>query len=321
MMRRFTTLFLIAMAASLTARVAIAYCPPEIDYSVQGEFERADYVGVVRVGGVVWLDEQRRPTKLHGRLMLGKIPGGFDPYDGADYHVTPERTFKGAPAKSLTIFSENTEARTPLEGGARYLVFLSRQTVGDEYRRVSDLMIDYCGNSVPLSDAGRAISIIEHSKDYNRLETYLRTYVARRAVGSTEPTRYAAALVNLSGQGRPEVVVRLSAGGWCGTGGCTTLVLADGGNTFKVVSKIMITQLPIRVLGSKSHGWRDLGVTIRGGGILKAYEAAYSFDGRIYRANPSTLPARPNSPHMERVLISADSIGDITGRPLIRQGD
>jgi hypothetical protein len=188
MMWRFITLFLIATAASLTARVAGAYCPPETDYSVRGEYERADYVGVVRVGGVVWLDEQRRPTKLHGRLMLGTIPGGFDPYIGADYRVTPERTLKGAQANSLTIFSENTEARTPLKVGSRYLVFLSRQTVGDEYHRVGDLMIDYCGNSAPLSDASRAISIIGHANDYDRLERYLRDYVAHQAVTSTEPT-------------------------------------------------------------------------------------------------------------------------------------
>jgi hypothetical protein len=288
---------------------------------VRGEYDRADYVGVVRVGGVVWLDEQRRPTKLHGRLMLGAIPGGFDPYIGADYRVTPERTFKGAPAKALIIFSENTEARTPLKVVSRYLVFLNRRTVGDEYDRVGDLMIDYCGNSVPLSDARRAMSTIEHANDYNRLERYLHDYVTQQAVTSTEPTRYAAAFTSLSNQGRPEVVVRLSAGRWCGSGGCTTLVLADEGETFKVVSKITITQLPIRVLNSTSHGWRDLGVTVGGGGIQKAYEATLSYDGRTYPANPSVLPARQRSPRNGRVLISADSIGEVAGRPLTHQGD
>jgi hypothetical protein len=320
-MWRFIPFFLIATAATLTARVAGAYCPPETDYSVRGEYERAHYVGVVRVDRVVWLDEQRRPTKLHGHLMLGAIPGGFDPYIGADYRVTPERTFKGAPANSLTIFSKNTEARTPLKVGASYLVFLNRQTVGDEYDHVGDLMIDYCGNSAPLNDARRAISVIEHANDYDRLERYLRAYVAHEAVTSSRPTRYAAAFTSLSNHGRPEVVVRLSEGGWCGSGGCTTLVLADEGETFKVVSKITITQLPIRVLDSTSHGWRDLGVTVSGGGVQKPYEATLSYDGRTYPANPSVLPARPYSPQTGRILLSADSIGDIAGRPLTHAGD
>jgi hypothetical protein len=316
--RRFTILLCMATAVSLTALVAYAYCPPETDYSVRGEYERAEFVGIVRVDSVVWLDEQRRPTTLHGHLMLGTIPGGFDPYIGADYHVMPEHTFKGAPAKTLTIFSENTEARTPLRIGERYLVFLERVTVGDEYRRIGDLMIDDCGNSIGLADAWRAISIIEHANDFDRLEAWLRGYVAHEDVSSTKPTRYAAAFTDLSEDGRPEVVVRLSGGGWCGSGGCTMLVLSDLGNTFRVVSRITITQLPIRVLQSKTNGWHDLGVTISGGGVDKAFEARLAYDGRAYATNPSVVRLGPRHSHAGRVLISADSMGDVVGRPIRR---
>jgi hypothetical protein len=149
-------------------------------------------------------------------------------------------------------------------------------------------------------------------------ENCCRGYVAHQAVSAAEPTRYAAAFTNLSGQGRSEVVVRLSGGGWCGSGGCTTLVLADERGAFKLVSKITITQLPIRVLDTRSHGWRDLGVTVGGGGIQKAFEATLSYDGRTYTANPSALPARPPALRTGHVLISANSIGDVAGRPLIR---
>ena len=174
-MSRFAFLLLLLPAAfSWPADTARAYCPPEIDYSVRGELARADYVGLIRVMGVTWLDEQRRPTRLRGKLMLGSIPGGFDPYSGAEYQVIPEHTFKGEPGRFLTIFSENTEARTPLKPGARYLVFLERQTLGDEDRRAGDLMIDYCGNSAALSRASRALSVIGHAPDYERLESFLR---------------------------------------------------------------------------------------------------------------------------------------------------
>ena len=37
--------------------------------------------------------------------------------------------------------------------------------------------------------------------------------------------RFVAAFVDLNGDGRPEAVVRLTSSHWCGSGGCTTLVL------------------------------------------------------------------------------------------------
>ena len=89
--------------------------------------------------------------------MLGSIPGGFDPYSGANYKVEVLRLFKGRPSAFLTIFSENTEAWTPLKNGSRYLVFLERQTVTDEDRRLGDLMIDYCGNSTTIDKASSVI--------------------------------------------------------------------------------------------------------------------------------------------------------------------
>lgn len=53
-----------------------------------------------------------------------------------------------------------------------------------------------------------------------------------------------------------------------------------------------ITQLPIRLLPGRSHGWRDIGVFVRGGGILPGYHARLSFDGRAYPSNPLMPPAR-----------------------------
>ncbi len=156
----------VCLSYCLLAASANAYCPPDIDYSVRGEFSRAEIVAVFRVIAATWLNDDRKPAKLHGQLMLGSIPGGFDPYLGAKYRVIPVHIFKGTTSAPLIIFSENTEARTPLRVGSRYVVFLERQTVSDEYRRVGDLMIDYCGNSSPLSRASPVIKELE--KDHHR---------------------------------------------------------------------------------------------------------------------------------------------------------
>jgi hypothetical protein len=80
---------------------------------------------------------------------------------------------------------------------------------------------------------------------------------------------------------------------YCGSGGCNCLVLARKNSSYEVVTKITITQTPIRVLDSVSNGWRSLGVGVRGGGIQPGYEAELRFDGKTYPRNPSVPPARP----------------------------
>ena len=77
---------------------------------------------------------------------------------------------------------------------------------------------------------------------------------------------------------------------WCGTGGCTTLILAPRDSGYELVTKITITRRPIRVLDSKTNGWRDLSVIVGGGGI-SPYEAKLPFDGKTYPSNPSMPPA------------------------------
>jgi hypothetical protein len=129
------------------AEPAWAYCPPNLDYSISGEFRRADIVAIVRAEGVTWLDENRRPTRLRKPLTFGNHPGGFDPYIGAYYTVRLVKGFKGHPPRTFRVFSENTTARTPLRMGPNLLVFLTRTRTGDEYHRVGDLKVDSCGNS------------------------------------------------------------------------------------------------------------------------------------------------------------------------------
>lgn len=159
-MKRWAGTLLLLSAAALAGPVK-ANCDPAVDYSVKGEYRRSEFVGLVTVRSVTWLDEDRKPAPLRGPLMLGSIPGGFDPYSGALYDVSVNRAFKGRSAGRIDIFSENTEARTPLKVGARYLVFLYRQMRSNDDDRAGDRMIDYCGNSAFAAKAGRKIALLE----------------------------------------------------------------------------------------------------------------------------------------------------------------
>ena len=104
--------------------------------------------------------------------------------------------------------------------------------------------------------------------------------------------RYFDAFVDLNGDGKKEAIVYLMGDGWCGSGGCTMLVLASEATSFKVVTEITISRPPIRVLSSTSHGWHNISVWVAGGGIEPAYEAELRFDGKTYPGNPSVAPAR-----------------------------
>ncbi|MCF8382323.1 MAG: META domain-containing protein [Chlorobium sp.] len=93
---------------------------------------------------------------------------------------------------------------------------------------------------------------------------------------------YAYEGVDLNGDGREEVLVYLMGSFFCGTGGCTLLVLRkarEGG--YAVVSDFPITQLPVIVSPGKSNGWNDIWRMESGGGGEASY-VRHSFDGRRY---------------------------------------
>jgi hypothetical protein len=105
--------------------------------------------------------------------------------------------------------------------------------------------------------------------------------------------RFTDVLVDLNGDGKPEAIVYLWSNDWCGSGGCTTLILVQEGQSWKLLTKVTITRLPIRVLANKSKGWRSIAVSVGGGGIEPGYEAELRFDGKTYPTNPSTPPSKP----------------------------
>jgi hypothetical protein len=62
-------------------------------------------------------------------------------------------------------------------------------------------------------------------------------------------------------------VVYVSGQGWCGSGGCTLLILEPVSSSFKVLGRLAIVQLPVRLLSSAKVRYPKLGVRVEGGGI------------------------------------------------------
>ncbi len=94
-------------------------------------------------------------------------------------------------------------------------------------------------------------------------------------------------------------VVYLSGDGYCGSGGCTLIILKNEGASLKLVNSVTVSWPPIIALNSKSHGVPDLGVGIKGG------FAALPFDGRQYAENPTVPPARKLKDSAGAVLIKS----------------
>jgi hypothetical protein len=82
---------------------------------------------------------------------------------------------------------------------------------------------------------------------------------------------------------------------------------------WRTVTRMTVTSAPVRVLATRSRGWRDLAVAVGGGGI-RGGEAILRFNGRTYPSNPTSAPIVRRRTPAGRVLIS----GEDQGRPLFR---
>ena len=140
------------------------------------------------------------------------------------------------------------------------------------------------------------------------LKKFLRTYDGNPASADERTTRYSAAFIDLKDDGTQEVIVYLIGPRWCGSGGCSSLILASAGGSYRIITKTTVTQLPIRVLSTKTNGWHDLAVRVQGGGIQPGYEAKLQFNGRKYPSNPTVPPAQKLQKKAEgKVAIPADN--------------
>ena len=129
----------------------------------------------------------------------------------------------------------------------------------------------------------------ENGESARAVKAFLRNYINDPG---NRTTQFSYAPVSL-GDKKQEIFVYLTGPDWCGSGGCTALLLAPVGSSFRVIDKFTLVWLPIRILTSKTNGLNDIALRVRGGGILPGYTAILRFDGRRYPANPSLAPQLP----------------------------
>lgn len=118
----------------------------------------------------------------------------------------------------------------------------------------------------------------------------LPSYV-KQALHADADQQYRAAEADLNGDGINEIIVYVTSPDYCGSGGCTMLVLERAGRSFRTRMKATVTRPPIRLFETRSYGWRDIGVTVGGGGVSPSHLSVMRFDGQRYPSNPTMAPA------------------------------
>jgi Zn-dependent M16 (insulinase) family peptidase len=110
------------------------------------------------------------------------------------------------------------------------------------------------------------------------LEKYLRDDLKAM---SAEDRKYSYDTFDLNNDGQKEIFVALVNPYFCGSGGCTLLILNPD---FTLNSRMTVVKnLPLHASSKTTRGWRDLVIDSRGAHLLK-------YNGKKYPSNPSTQP-------------------------------
>jgi hypothetical protein len=109
------------------------------------------------VNGHPSVDQEFRQSSL---VFVGRVTAASAAaetksfYEGSRYSIQVKEIFRGRPRRTLTVFSENSSGRFPMDIGIDYLLFLS-------VRAGEPAMVDSCGNSGPVTATAPAIDTVK----------------------------------------------------------------------------------------------------------------------------------------------------------------
>lgn len=137
--------------------------------------------------------------------------------------------------------------------------------------------------TIPSLSPAEELDQQDQSTNGNSPVEFIRIYAEHSRFGPDKSTHVSVANV----PGTSFSVAYLQGYTWCGSGGCTLLVLKSRGSSYEVAGKVLTTWPPIVFLGVKDGGLPEIGVWVHGGGVLRGYEAALAPKGGKYPVSPS----------------------------------
>ncbi len=125
-----------------------------------------------------------------------------------------------------------------------------------------------------------SINSFSQSTSINKIKTYLKT---NYPTTSTTSRNFIFNAIDLNDDGKDEFLVGLIGGDWCGSGGCTMLVL---NSSYKLITRMTVVNYPVFVgaPGGKevTKGYSNIYIQNNDGSVAKM-----EWDGKKYPSNPS----------------------------------
>jgi hypothetical protein len=148
----------------------------------------------------------------------------------------------------------------------------------------------------------RAAAVEPSAATMKSLKEFLQT-VDRHS--QNKQLTYIPAFQDLNGDGVPEAIVYMMGPGWCGSGGCTTLILTPKGTSWKAVANTGVDFPPIYMLPAVSNGWHGIGVMVRDLRVQGEYEVELDFDGKRYPKYATLSTKRLEGQPVGQVIIAS----------------
>jgi len=134
-----------------------------------------------------------------------------------------------------------------------------------------------------LNEAARSQNV-EQAKEF--LQSYFKEDL-QKGLLDTMSRQFLLQEADLNNDGKDELFVGLTGPYFCGSGGCTFLLLDQRG---KLITKFTVSDYPVFVDTTVTRGWEDLLVQSRG----KFHRLKFS--GTKYPGNPSVAPVIDSLP-------------------------
>lgn len=129
------------------------------------------------------------------------------------------------------------------------------------------------------------------------------TYLSDEDLSHLDPeyNYYQYEVVDLNGDGKQEYMIAFSSSYFCGSGGCTFILLDSN---FSMITKFTVTQPPVYIDTKSTHGWNNLLLWSNG----NFHTMHYDIDVQSYPSNPSVEPIiKVNKKAQLQVLFDGNS--------------
>lgn len=124
----------------------------------------------------------------------------------------------------------------------------------------------------------KTVELVKH-----KLSTMFKDDLAKNLIDA-QSRKFKLFEYNLNEDPKKEIFVGLTGSYFCGSGGCTLLLLSPEG---KLINKFTVVDYPIMIGNTINKGWKDLILPSNGKDHLM------KFNGKNYPSNPSTQAVHP----------------------------